>query len=269
MKLGISMNFAHKTPEEWAKKHKDAGLSAVVFPCGGDAPVSVIDNYVLACREYGLTIAEVGAWSNILSPDEKTREENFAYCLKQLELSEYIGAKCCVNISGAKGEVWDGGYKDNYSEKTYAEIIESVRKLIDKIKPKKTFYTLEPMPWMHPWSPEDYLKMIKDIDRDAFAVHLDVVNMLSSPERYFDNARFTNGAIALLGKYTKSCHVKDVLLDTHLTVILKETPCGKGGFDIKNYLERLDELDPDMPVIIEHLENEDEYREAIRYIKSL
>ena len=29
------------------------------------------------------------------------------------ELAEYVGACCCVNISGAAGEVWDGAYAEN------------------------------------------------------------------------------------------------------------------------------------------------------------
>lgn len=165
--------------------------------------------------------------------------------------------------------MWDGGYRDNYTDKTYAEIIETVQKLIDSINPKHTFYTLEPMPWMHPDSPEDYLKMIKDIDREAFAVHLDIVNMISDPKKYLFNEQFTNDAISLLGKHIKSCHIKDVLLDTHLTVQLKEVPCGQGGFNLKNYIEQIDKLNKNMPVIIEHLTAEEEYRKAIKYIKRL
>ena len=269
MKLGIAMALTHKNAEEWAKKHCELGLSSVVFPCSHTEKTAVIDSYVDAAKEYGLTIAEVGAWKNLLSPDGKEQKINFDYCKNQLELADYVEACCCVNISGAKGRVWDGGYKDNYSQKTYEEIIETVQRLVDSVNPQKTFYTLEPMPWMHPDSPEDYLKMIKDINRKAFGVHLDIVNMISTPQRYLFNEQFTTEAISLLGKYTKSCHIKDVLLENRLTVTLKEVLCGKGGFNLKNYIDRLDELDENMPVIIEHLNSEEEYLEGIQYINSL
>lgn len=269
MKLGIAMNLSHNTPEKWAENHKKVGLSAVVFPCSYMDDISKIDAYVKACKDFNLTIAEVGAWRNLLSPNSNERKQNFDFCKKQLELAEYIGASCCVNISGAKGDIWDGGYKENYSEKTYTEIIETIQRLIDAVNPQKTFYTLEPMPWMHPDSPEDYLGMIKDINRKAFGVHLDIVNMLSDPKKYLFNEQFTNDAISLLGEYIKSCHIKDVLLENHLTVSLKEVPCGKGGFNLRNYIDRLDELDENMPVIIEHLSLEDEYLKAIKYINSL
>lgn len=269
MKLGIAMNLSHKTPEEWAKRHKKEGLSSIVFPCSYLDDIKKIDTYVKACIDHDLTIAEVGSWQNLLAPNSKERKQNFEFCKNQLELAEYIGATCCVNISGAKGDIWDGGYKENYSPKTYSEIIETTQKLIDAVNPQKTFYTLEPMPWMHPDSPEDYLQIIKDINRKAFGVHLDIVNMISTPQKYLFNEHFTNDAINLLGAYIKSCHIKDVLLDTHLTVQLKEVPCGEGGFNLKNYIEQLDKLDINMPIIIEHLNIEEEYLKAIKYINSL
>ena len=269
MKLGIAKTLAHSSPEEWAQKNRSLGLSAVVFPCCCKDNLQTIDRYLKACRDFDLQIAEVGAWKNLLASDLSERRKNLEFCKGQLELAEYIGADCCVNISGAKGDVWDGPYRENYSKKTYSEIIETVQELIDAVNPQHTFYTLEPMPWMHPDSPEDYMQMIRDINRKAFGVHLDIVNMLNTPQKYLFNEQFTNDAISLLGMHIKSCHIKDVLLDTRLTVKLKEVPCGEGGFNLKNYIEQLDKLSKNMPVIIEHLDVEEEYRKAIKYINGL
>ena len=259
MKLGISMSLPHNSPEEWAQKHKALGLSAVVFPCRSNADMATIDGYAEAAKAYGLTIAEVGAWTNVLIPDETERKKKYDYCLRQLELAEYVGALCCVNTSGAKGEYWAGGYRENYSQETYAEIVETVQSLIDTVKPKKTFYTLEPMPWMHPDSPEDYLQLIKDVDREAFAVHLDVVNMISTPQRYLFNREFTDKTVAMLGKYTKSCHIKDVHLSERYTIRLEECGPGDGEFPLRYYVSKMHEKDPDMPVILEHLSTDEEY----------
>ena len=51
MRLGISYQFAHKTPEEWGKKHREAGLGAVVFPVDWTADVKTINAYSLAAKE--------------------------------------------------------------------------------------------------------------------------------------------------------------------------------------------------------------------------
>lgn len=269
MKLGISMTLPHSTPEEWAEKHKSLGLTAVIFPCSYKEKISKIDEYVAVCKEHQLTIAEVGAWKNILTEDVNSRKENFEFCKNQLELADYVKAKCCVNIAGAKGEVWDGGYAENYSERTYNEIVQTVQRIIDEAKLKYTFYTLEPMPWMYPDSPENYLKLIEDINREQFAVHMDMVNMICDPKKYLFNKDYTTKAFQMLGKYIKSCHIKDVALGNSLTVLLKECPLGEGGFDLKNYIRCADELDADMPMIIEHLGNESDYINAIKYINSI
>lgn len=269
MKLGIAMNFPHSSPEEWAQKHKDAGLEAVVFPCSFSDNVSKIDSYVKAANSSGLVIAEVGVWNNPLDLDKNKSEENINYCIKQLELSDYIKAKCCVNISGAKGEIWDGAYKENYSKKTYSQIVETTQRIIDAAKPKNTKYTLEPMPHMLPDSPESYLQLYKDINRNGFGVHMDAVNMISSVERYFNNKEFVKRCFEMLGNLTASCHLKDCILEHKLTVSILETECGNGGFDIKNYISEANKISADMPMIIEHLNDIEKYLKAVEYIKKL
>lgn len=269
MKLGISMTLNHSSAEQWAQKHLEAGLSSVVFPCTFEEELCKIDAYKKACEDCGLTIAEVGVWKNILSSDKKERQQNFEFCKRQLELADYVGARCCVNIAGAKGKIWDGAYKENYAKTTYEEIVKSVQDLLDSVKPKKTFYALETMPWMHPDSPEDYLELIKDINRKSFGAHLDIINMISTPKRLLFNEQFTADTFNLLGKYIKSCHIKDVRLEQPFTVNLKEVACGEGDFNLKNYVNQIDALDEDMPVIIEHLQTEEEYFKAIEYVLNL
>ncbi|MBE6891972.1 MAG: sugar phosphate isomerase/epimerase [Ruminococcaceae bacterium] len=267
MLCGIAMTLSHSSPEEWAKKHKEMGLSAVVFPLNYTAPTTQIDSYVKAAKEAELLIAEVGSWCNPLDSDIKKRTNNLDLCIKQLELAEYIGASCCVNITGTDGEIWDGSYASNYSEKLYTEAVLSIQKIIDSVNPKLTRYTIEPMPHMIPDSPETYLKLLKDVNRNGFGVHLDVVNMITSPRVYFNNKELTERCFRLLGDYICSCHVKDSLLEHSLTVSIKEVPCGKGGFDIKYYLDKINEKN--LPAIIEHLSEEQAYRNALAYINTL
>ena len=66
-------------------------------------------------------------------------------------------------------------------------IVETIRSIIDAVKPTRTFFTLETMPWAYPDSPDTYLRLFKAIDRKQFAVHLDPVNLVCSPQRYYGN----------------------------------------------------------------------------------
>ena len=64
--------------------------------------------YVRAAREADIVIAEVGAWSNPISPDEGTRQQAIRHCQEQLALADRVGARCCVNIAGSRSPDWAG-----------------------------------------------------------------------------------------------------------------------------------------------------------------
>jgi sugar phosphate isomerase/epimerase len=269
MRLGISGRPNHECAEEWADKLVALGCRAAVLPCDYRADDKTIDAYVQACHDRDLLIAEVGAWCNPMDPDPQKAKANLERCKEQLRLADRIGARCCVNIAGSCGEIWDGGYVENYAPETRTRIIETTQEIIDAVNPTRTCYTLEPMPWMLPDSPESYLELLADMDRPAFGVHLDVVNMISSPERYFFNTRFIERCFELLGPHIRSCHVKDTLLERVLTFSVKETACGKGALDIRRYAQLVHETDPDLPFIIEHLRTEEEYAEAVRHVQQV
>lgn len=58
--------------------------------------------------------------------------------------------------------------------------MQNVRQIVDAVKPKRTFYTLETMPWVIPDSPDSYLKLI---EADA----LDYKIFLQELSRLFQN----------------------------------------------------------------------------------
>jgi sugar phosphate isomerase/epimerase len=117
------------------------------------------------------------------------------------------------------------------------------------------------MPWVFPDSPDTYLDLIKAIDRKQLAVHLDPVNMISSPRRYYNNGAFIKECFEKLGPYIKNCHAKDILLKTDLTVHLPEVLLGTGGLDYKVFLTELSKL-KNVPLMLEHLETKEEYTQA-------
>jgi sugar phosphate isomerase/epimerase len=97
-------------------------------------------------------------------------------------------------------------------------------------------------------------------------VHLDPVNWVSSPQRYSGNADLIRESVAKLGHAVVAVHAKDIVLRPALTVHLDEVRPGLGGLDYRTLLRELDRLDPDLPLLLEHLPNEDEYLAAATYV---
>ncbi|MDP4224723.1 MAG: TIM barrel protein, partial [Bacteroidota bacterium] len=205
-------------------------------------------------------------WNNMLDPDEEKRKAAIEKNIEVLRLADEIGARCCVNISGARGEIWDGPYPGNYAKDTFNLIVETVRYIIDQVKPKRAFYSLEPMPYMLPDSPDSYLELIRVIDRRQFAAHLDPVNMISSPQKYYNNAAFIRECFSKLGPYIKSIHAKDITIMPQLTVHLEERRPGLGYLDYGVLLQETSKL-KDIPFMLEHLNSQEDYRLAAEYVR--
>ena len=269
MRLGGPLFTKWDNPESWIKAVKVSGYKAVFCPVDGVADFATVQAYAKAAREAGIIIAEVGTWSNPLSNDPKTRQEAITRCKAGLLIAEKIEARCAVNISGSRGAKWDGPDPRDLTAETFNLIVQSVRDIIDSVKPCKTYYTLETMPWMYPDSVESYLRLIKAVDRKAFAVHFDPVNLICSPQRYFENGALIREFCAQLGPYIRSCHAKDILLGGKLTVHLDEVRPGMGALDYRTFLREINRLDRDMSIMLEHLPNEGEYRLAADHIRAI
>ena len=267
MRLGTSSPLMHTSPEDWAKRQAELGCSAVVFPVQSNEPEEKILAYQTAAKQAGLTIAEVGIWRNALAPDEEERKKNVEYCVEQLKLADRLGARCCVNVAGAFGPVWDGPYKANFTDEARKETVRMIREIIDRTEIKNTYFTLEPMPWMIPTGPDDYLRLIEEVDRDRFAVHMDMVNMINSIDRYFNVTEFIDECAEKLGSKIKSCHVKDVHLSEEFTTRLEECAPGCGEFPVRYYVEKMNSIDNEMPMILEHLNTDEEYIKYMGYLK--
>lgn len=267
MRIGGEIKKEYNNPKEWLQHVKELRYSAVLAPVGNDASLEEKKEYIDCAKDNNILIGEVGIWRNPISLDENEAKANKEYCKERLMLAEELGANCCVNISGSRGEVWDGFYKENYDEDVYALIVDTTREIIDSVNPKRTFYTLEPMPWMLPDSPDSYLKLIKDIDRKAFGVHLDFANMINNPRLFLKSDEFLEECFTKLGPYTKSIHAKDVIMDKAYPCVIRELMPGKGKLNYKKIVHLIDKLGKDIPVFVEHLNTHEEYIEASAYIR--
>lgn len=268
IRMGGPVNGSFHSPEEWVQAHQINGFSAAYCPLQSTDSDDLVQAYAKAAKAADLLIAEVGAWSNPLSADESERKKAVDKCCRQLDLAERIGAKCCVNISGSRGQQWDGPHPLNLTEETFELIVSITRSIIDQVKPKRTFFTLETMPWAYPDSVESYVRLLKAIARPAFAVHFDPVNLICSPQRYYSNGALIKECFRSLGPFIKSCHAKDILLRPALTTHLDEVRPGLGGLDYQTFLRELSLL-PEVPLMLEHLKSKEEYDLAGQHIRQV
>ena len=272
MRLGGPIFRHYSDPKSWAAAVKSHGYRAAYCPVDTTADDATIRAYADAAQAADIVIAEVGGWSNPISPNPDARPKALETCKSALALADKIGAACCVNLAGSRSASLEGWYDPhpaNFSDETFQMIAESTREIIDAVQPTRTFFTLETMPWIFPESVDSYLRLIEAIDRPQFAVHLDAVNLLWSPRLLFSQSEVIRDCFARLGPYIKSCHIKDIALSSNFTVHLNEVRPGEGSFDYRTFLAEANKLSPGLPLMMEHLPIEEEYDLAAQYIRSI
>ena len=269
MRLGGTIAGTWSTVKEWEELLVRSRFRAVTAPFSCRTDPAETAAYLEAAARHDVVIAEVGVWNNLLAPDPAAAKEALDYAKAQLALADRTGIPCCVNIAGTAGTAgWDAADPSNYTPEAYERIIRTTREIIDEVNPRHACYCLEPMPWMIPDGPEEYLKLIRDVDREHFGAHMDFVNMINSPRRYLAAEDFIDECFRLLAPYIKSTHIKDTRMHpTRLTTILEECSPGEGCLDFERVLRSIDRYLPaDAPVLLEHMQTEEEYRKAFDHL---
>lgn len=257
-------------PHELARAYKAFGYTAAVCPKIDLDDEQRISRTRIAFEEEGVMLAESHAWCNIISPDAKTRQENRERVCEALALADELDARCAVTFIGTLDpDSAYGPHPDNLTDEGFIATVEAARDVIDSVKPKRAKFTLEMMQWTYPDSVDSYVELIRAIDRPAFGVHLDPVNIIVSPRQYFDTTDVIRECFYKLGPHIMSCHAKDLKLRSDLALHLDEVPPLMGNLDYRVYLAELKKMDRDMPLILEHLSGEDEYRQALDRLKKL
>lgn len=267
IRIGGNLDFEYTPFEKLLTIIDDVNYSTILYPYD-DTNINV-DTLKEFVDQHDLIIGEVGVWNNPLSKNPIIREKAILECKRKLKIADILHANCCINISGSRGEVWDGLHIDNYSQETYDRLVLTIQDIIDSVNPKNTYFALECMPWMTPDSPEQYLKLIKDVNRDRFGVHIDYVNMINSPKRFAFRDTFIKQTFELLNKWIVSVHVKDIKLIDMFPIGLQECEVGTGDINLGDVLEHCSKLENDVVIFVEHLSSIDEYKRSVKYLRDL
>ncbi|MCJ7750868.1 MAG: sugar phosphate isomerase/epimerase, partial [Armatimonadetes bacterium] len=236
MRLGGEVFVDSEDPEVVAKAHREAGYRAASAPWGLRlAETERIKAIREAYKKHDVLLAWVGVWGkNLMDPDEEKRKANLEVMKEAMALADELGAGCALTIAGRlKPDNWDGPHARSLSQEAFDLAVANSREVIDSVKPRRAKLAYEMMPSCLPDSPDAYLRLIEAIDRPAFGVHLDVVNIINGVYRYFDTTAVIEECFEKLGPHVLACDLKDVKLRDGLTVHLDEVMVGEGNLDIR------------------------------------
>jgi len=263
--FGVDM----KDPDAVAAECARLGYGAIYCPDLDPDDEQACVDYGNAIRGRGLMIAEAGIWIRLVGPDGEESRRNVEKAIRRMRVADLAGAQCCVDIAGSfHPQSWHGAHPDNVSEEMFESAVVVARAIIDAVQPRRAKFTYEMMQWTLPDSADSYLELIQAVDRKEFGVHLDPTNLINSPRRFYDTSAVIRECVEKLGPHIASCHAKDVALNlTDAIVHLSETRIGTGNLDYATYLECLDSLGRDVPLMLEHLRTPEEYQAAVDEVR--
>ena len=141
-------------PGEWIARHKELGYGAAIFPLNHTAAADVVRAITYRGRAMpGIVIGEVGAWSNPISDDDEERRRPSPIARPNSPWPTRSAPAAASTSPGRGARSGTAPHPDNLTTDTFALIVDTTREIIDAVKPTRTFYTLEAMPWIFPDSP--------------------------------------------------------------------------------------------------------------------
>src|SRR5438270_8510281 len=88
IRLGGPIFLKSDDPRELAREHKRLGYSAALCPRAKADDAARVREIEKAFAAEDVVIAEVGAWTNMLDPDDARRRANMQYVTERLALAE-------------------------------------------------------------------------------------------------------------------------------------------------------------------------------------
>ncbi len=255
-----------------ARAHKAKGFRAAYAPIVDLKDGERIRAIRSAFAKEDIVIAEAGYWENLIDLDPTMRAFHRKKMVETLALAEELGARCAVDTFGSYcyGPNNLKHSPKNFSEEAFEEAVYLARYFIDEVKPKTAHFTYEIFPFDVVDSPSSIARLLKAVDRKQFGVHLDLANLMNCPRAIWNGAAVMDECIKLFADRIVTSHGKDVKLrEPAISVIIDEVMPGTGHMDIGAFVRGLHRLPQEVPLMLEHLGNEQEYDQGIAHYRKV
>lgn len=274
MRLGATLHkycgLRMTEPDAYVRECRRLGFRAATSPdynFGGHDRAREIAKIF---TEADIVIAEIGAWPHCLHPNPDIHRSAINEMAEGLAIADEMGALCCINVAGSRDANKSyAPHPDNFSRDTFDAVVQWIRDVLKLHSPKRTKLVIESCPWSPIDTPDAYEKLLKAVDHDGLAVHLDPVNFITDAHIFYDTTRMLNDCFDRFGDRIVSCHAKDMVQGDPKTVRFSESAPGTGQLDYRTFLRRLNRVSPEMPLIIEHLATQNEYEGAAEFIREV
>src|SRR5919112_5433588 len=283
IQVGIFTGYFPYALEETARRIRSIGFNTVQLDVNfKDMDLSTDQITAEKCttirdtfRRHNLPISCISGYTNLVHPDPKKREGNLAHLKQLIRFARDLGSPYVISESGTFDPDSDWvHHPKNKTEEGYEDCRKVISELVDFSRDHGVTFLVETYVNNVIGSIEETLRLFADIDDPHLALLMDPTNYFE--EHNIDEMDKTlNQIFNALSHKIKISHAKDVKrassaqgvqmasIDASEAHALRgvgmiELPApGLGSLNYDVYLQRLSKQHPNIPIIIEHLEESD------------
>jgi sugar phosphate isomerase/epimerase len=280
--VGIFNGYFPYTLEESIKRIKALGFTSVQLDLsfkGMDLSFDSLNREKChlirsAFRDANIPIVAVSGYTNVTHPNPIKRKENINNLKTLLKFARDLGTPYVISETGTFNEESDWVYHEkNGTEEAYETLCEIITDLTKFASNNGSVFLVENYVNNIIGTVDQVLRLFSDVNHSA-------LGLLMDPTNYFSDANIDdvdgelNRIFNALGNQIKIAHAKDCkrtenIAEKHADIDASESHTFRGagsvelpapGLGILNYdlyLKRLAEVHPNIPLIIEHLDESD------------
>ncbi len=279
--VGIFTGYYPYSLQEAIKKIKADGMSCVQLDqtftdidlSRGNVTKKKAQKVRDAFRDASLPIVAVSGYTNLVHPDPKTRQENIDSVKELLRHARDFGCPYVISETGTYNKESDWLFDDkNKTEEAYQEFKQVAIELAEYAYRHKAVFLIENYVNNIVGSVEQVARLFREINHPG-------LGLLMDPTNYFDdnNIDHINPTIEKmfnsLDNLILVAHAKDCVRTDHMESkfgdgateansfrgagAVELPAAGLGSLNYPLYLRKLVENHPNIPLIIEHLDEED------------
>lgn len=222
-------------------------------------------------RDANLPIIAISAYTNFIHPDPKRRRANIDYLKMMIDYAHELGSSYVCSETGTYNEESDWVWDDrNATEEVYQENLTEVKEIVAHAEKNGVTFLVENYVNNVIGSVEQIERLFKDVNSAN-------IGLICDPTNYFKETNINDmdaeleKIFAHLAPYMRIAHAKDCKLavdvsEKHADIDADEShtfrgaggvelpAAGQGVLNYDLYLKLLSKHHPNIPLIIEHLD---------------
>lgn len=227
-----------------------------------------------AFRDANLPICAISGYTNIIHPDLTERKKRVDYLKEIIRNARNLGTPYVISETGTYNTESDWvHHPKNKSEEGYEECVKIVEELVAEAYNHGAVFLIENYVNNVIGSIDEVNRLFSDINHPAMGLLMDPTNYFGDHNIDHMDATldriFNSVADKIKIAHAKDCKRADNIEEKHADLDASEAHSfrgagavelpapGTGSLNYALYFKRLSELNPNIPVIIEHLEESD------------